>query len=136
MTRPIFVDTSAWCALFDRADRQHARAKQYWESMAGRLGLVYTSDFVLDETLTLLRMRLGHAAAVQFGKLAQASKVVQVIPVSASRWEHAWSIFVRFEDKDFSFTDCTSFAIMQELSLREAMAFDHHFIQMGFTLVP
>jgi uncharacterized protein (DUF2249 family) len=40
-------------------------------SMAGRLGLVYTSDFLLDETLTLLGMRLGHAAAVQFGKLVQ-----------------------------------------------------------------
>ncbi|MBE3574460.1 MAG: PIN domain-containing protein [Firmicutes bacterium] len=121
MKQPVFVDTSGWCAVFDRSDRHHPEAKRYWESLAGTLGLLYTSDFVLAETLTLLRMRLGHADAVRFGRQVLASKVVRIVPVSSSHWQEAWTLFVRSPGKDLSFTDCTSFALMRDLSVQAAL---------------
>jgi len=50
--------------------------------------------------------------------------------------EHAWTIFERYADQDFSFNDCTSFAVMQELRLSHAFTGDHHFATMGFLVVP
>ncbi|HIC94574.1 MAG TPA: PIN domain-containing protein [Anaerolineae bacterium] len=71
-----------------------------------------TSDYVLDGTLTLLRFRAGHKEAVEFGRWVLQSPLVKVINVDEKIWQAAWEIFVRNKDKDFSFTDCTSFAIM------------------------
>ena len=49
----------------------------------------------------------------------------------------AWEIFVQYEDKGFSFTDCTSFAIMERLKIDTAFVFDDHFIQYGkFIVIP
>ena len=45
-------------------------------------------------------------------------------------------MFFRYRDKDFSFTDCTSFILMRELKLREALTTDHHFVQAGFAIKP
>ena len=134
--KPFFVDTSGWCAVYDRSDDNHGKALAFWQKMAPSTGTLYTSDYVLDEALTLLRVRTGHTVAVEFGRLILASEVVKIIPVSASMWQKAWELFIKYGDKDFSFTDCTSFIIMQELNLKEVLAFDHHFRQMGFILLP
>jgi len=69
---------------------------------------------------------------VEFGQELRASQVVRVEFLSPEVIEQAWVLFKRFEDKDFSFTDCTSFALMQKLRLREVLAFDGHFSQAGF----
>ncbi|MDI6710710.1 MAG: hypothetical protein QME76_08520 [Bacillota bacterium] len=53
-------------------------------------------------------------------------QVVKMLPITPERWQRAWELFVRYSDKDFSFTDCTSFAVMNELKLPAALAFDHH----------
>lgn len=134
--KPLFVDTSGWCAVYNRADTNHPRALSYWREIAGTAGLVYTTDYILDETLTLLRSRVGHEPAVTFGRTVLASEVVKVLPITPERWQRAWELFVRYSDKDFSFTDCTSFAVMNELKLPAALAFDHHFRQMGFITLP
>lgn len=134
--KPFFVDTSSWCAVYDRSDDYHHKAYSFWQKASKVLGALYTSDYIIDETLTLLKIRMGHKAAVEFGQLILASEVVKVVPVTPTRWQKAWELFVKYEDKDFSFTDCASFVIMQELGLKEAFAFDHHFEQMGFLLLP
>jgi predicted nucleic acid-binding protein len=48
----------------------------------------------------------------------------------------AWGIFVRHDDKTHSFTDCASFAVMRQMDIHQAFAFDHHFVQAGFALLP
>ncbi|MFW6111111.1 MAG: type II toxin-antitoxin system VapC family toxin [Thermoproteota archaeon] len=50
--------------------------------------------------------------------------------------EKAWEIFKKYQDKDFSFTDCTTFAMMEEEALSTAFTFDPHFQQYGFRMVP
>jgi hypothetical protein len=107
------------------------------ERVRGALNVkLVTSNFVLDETLTLLRMNLGHQAAVQFGEQVRESKIVEVVHITEVLEERAWQIFVKYSDKDYSFTDCTSFALMEERSLSDAFAFDKHFAQHRLIMHP
>jgi len=81
---------------------------------------------------TLLRIRLGLAAAQTCWRQVESSARLRWEWIGVERAEKARAIFFRFRDKDFSFADCTSFVIMKELKLRQALTTDHHFAQMGF----
>ncbi len=98
-----------------------------------------TTNFVLDETYTLVRFRVHHQAAVALHeKLARLvrGRLLRVVSVTPEIEQSAWDIFERYSDKDFSFTDCVSFAVMQALELTQALTDDHHFEQMGFQILP
>ena len=132
----LFADTGAWCALYDRSDIHHARASAFLQELKSQKTQLITSDYVLDESLTLLRFRAGHKEAVDLGKWVLQSPLVKLINVDEKIWQAAWDVFVRYDDKEFSFTDCTSFAIMRQLGLLNAFAFDHNFEQAGFVMLP
>lgn len=90
-----------------------------------------TSNVVVYETITLLRMRLGYEQALQFGlRLLDegSTPIIRVTPVDEAK---AWAIFRQYPDKRFSFADCTSFAIMRRLGIGTAFAFDDDFRQLG-----
>jgi predicted nucleic acid-binding protein len=130
--RTVFVDTSAFLAIKNRRDTLHNDAV----TIKGRLldaGVwLLTTDYVLDESYTIIRLRAGHRVAVEFGEELRASRLVRIEYLTLDAIEEAWTLFKRFKDKEFSFTDCTSFALMRRLGLREALAFDGHFTQAGF----
>ena len=86
----------------------------------------------MDETLTLIRMRLGLSAAKAWWEQVEGSSRLRWEWVGMERAEKARKAFFRFRDKSYSFTDCTSFVVMQELRLKEALTTDRHFRQMGF----
>jgi len=132
----LFADTGAWCALYDRSDVHHVRASTFLRELKEQKVRLITSDYVIDEALTLLRFRAGHREAVEFGKWVLQSPLVKVVRVDENIWRAAWEIFAKYADKAFSFTDCTSFAIMLRLGITNAFAFDHNFEQMGFILLP
>ena len=131
-----FVHTGAWYALFNDLDIYHPRAAAFMQKLIGQKAWLLTSDYVIDETLTLIRARLGHEKAVEFGRWVLQSPLVRMINVDEKIWQVAWDVFVRYDDKDFSFTDCTSFALMRQLRLTDAFALDDHFEQMGFVVWP
>jgi predicted nucleic acid-binding protein len=96
-----------------------------------------TSTYVLDESFTLIRMRVSHPAAVRFGEGLSKSAWCRAIDVLEDTRDAAWEIFVRYEDQLFSFTDCTSFALMHSMKLDEAFTYDKKdFGAAGFTPVP
>lgn len=131
----IFVDTSAFLAIENRRDRHHAEALAFRDAMLPTGRRWVTSDYVLAETLTTLRFRAGHAIAVDFGQAVRESGLLTVEAVSILIREEAWRIFKTFADKDFSFTDCTSFVLMERLAISIAFAFDDHFRQYGKFIV-
>jgi hypothetical protein len=95
-----------------------------------------TTDYVIDETLTLIRMRLGLVAAEAWWGQLDGSARVRWEWIDPLRADRARGVFFRHRDKDYSFTDCTSFALMRELKLGHALTTDHHFRQMGFQVLP
>lgn len=131
----VFVDTSAWFACYDRHEQTHAAAERVIHQLRLQRATLVLSDFVLTETLTLIRHRLGHAWAVRFGRAVFESRLAELVAVTESLRQRAWEIFQRYNDKAFSFTDCTSFAIMESLELKVGFAFDKHFEQYGFQLL-
>lgn len=135
----IFVDTSAWCAIEDRDDTHHNEALQFKDEVAGTCVLV-TTNYVLDETYTLLLLNIGHQKTVDFhSTIEQMARVgiLHIQQISEALGEETWKIFERFNtDKEWSFTDCASYVVMKQLEIREAFAFDHHFEQMSFVRKP
>ena len=99
-------------------------------------GLLTTTDYVIDETLTTLRFRLGLDAAEAWWLQIDGSTRLRIESIDEARGERARSLFSRYRDKDFSFTDCCSFVLMQELRILRVLTLDHHFRQMGFEVVP
>jgi len=134
--KALFVDTAGWMACADAADPAHARACGARDMALESGQSLVTSDYVVDETLTLVRMRLGLAAAEDWWAQVQGSARLSLEWVNPVRADRARHIFFRHRDKTFSFTDCTSFAIMQELKLKQALTTDKHFLQVGFETLP
>jgi len=132
----LFVDTGGWMACADAADPAHARAAAARDAALETGLALVTTDFVVDETLTLLRLRLGLAAAEAWWRQVDGSSRLRWERISVERFDKARQLFFRYRDKRFSFTDCTSFVVMQELKIVRALATDRHFRQMGFQAVP
>lgn len=134
--RPLFVDTAAWVAAADAKDPAGAAVREARDHWLSEGGVLVTTDYVVDETLTTLRVRLGLDAAEAWWKQIDGSSRLRVEPIHERRQERARLIFFRYRDKDFSFTDCSSFAVMHELNIRSALTLDHHFRQMRFEVIP
>jgi uncharacterized protein len=133
----ILVDTGAWYALSDIRERIHGRAIEAFARITrGEFGRVVTTDYILDETFTLLRMRHGIDAVRAFRDLLSLSNSFQMLRVSDRDFEQALELLLAHEDKLWSFTDCTSFVLMRELQIQDAFAFDQNFVEAGFRVVP
>ena len=132
----LFVDTAGWMALADSRDHAHAGARQVRDTHLIDGGILITTDYVVDETLTLIRVRLGLRAAAQWWTLVDASTRIQWEWIDPARAEKARAWFFGWADKAFSFTDCTSFVVMEELGLKQALTTDRHFRQAGFESLP
>ncbi|MGQ0632347.1 MAG: type II toxin-antitoxin system VapC family toxin [Sporichthyaceae bacterium] len=124
-----FVDTSFWVALFFKADERHGPARELW---AARSGALLTSNHVLGETWTFLRRRRSHGDALRAVTAIQQSPSVAVLRVEKSAEEAAWEWLARHADREYSFVDATSFALMRRRRMNEAYAFDGGFAAAGF----
>ena len=134
--KALFVDTAGWVACADEADPLHHQAVVARDGWLETDGVLLTTDYVADETLTLMRLRLGLDAAEAWWRQVDGSSRLRWEFISVGRADKARTLFFRYRDKRFSFTDCTSFAVMRELRLHEALTTDHHFAQAGFSLKP
>jgi predicted nucleic acid-binding protein len=136
MPHNFFIDTNAFLALKDSNDEHHKKAKeiaQHLLEQTRKAGI--TTDYILDETYTILRERAGHKLAVQFGEEVRLGSRMKIIYLNKELLDEAWHIFKKYKDKDFSFTDCTSFAVMQNHKIAQAFTFDKHFEQAGFEII-
>ncbi|MDP9325556.1 MAG: PIN domain-containing protein [Candidatus Dormibacteraeota bacterium] len=127
-----FADTSFWFASQNRTDRRHLEARAI--VLAG-LGRVVTSNHVLGETWTLLGSRGGHAAALGFLDRVTQLENVEIIHIDEQIEADAWRWLRRHDEREYSFVDATSFAVMRRRRIREALAFDGDFAAAGFVEV-
>jgi predicted nucleic acid-binding protein len=132
MAARLFVDSSGWYALIDRRDAWHESAKEQIERHVRKRARLITSDYVIDESCTLTKVRAGSVAAVRFLDLLKESQAVDWEWIGAERFARAEALFRKRRDQGYSFTDCTSFALMQELRIDRALTSDAHFRAAGF----
>lgn len=135
----VFIDTWGWYALADINDSQHQKVNQIINFLSEFKIHLFTTDFILDETYTLVRSRIHHEASLLIHKeieILSDGKLLKIFHVTTEVQQTAWKIFERYSDKAFSFTDCTSFAIMRSMEITHVLTNDHHFRQMGFSIMP
>ena len=134
--KALFVDTAGWVACADASDPAHARAADARDAALEKGWRLVTTDSVVDETLTVIRLRLGLDAAAAWWRPVDGSQRLRWERIDSDRFERARELFFQYRDKDFSFTDCTSFVVMRELRMTDALTTDAHFRQAGFHIVP
>ena len=135
MPEGTFVDTWGWVALGHHKDPRHLEIKEFYQELRETDGVLYTSDYVLDEVVTLLFRREVFEEAVKFmeGVFESAQQGQLTIErITSERFAAAWRLRKRFQDKPgISFTDLTSMALMQELGVNKILTEDEHFFQVG-----
>lgn len=131
--RKVFVDTGAWYALKNKKERDHTGVVNFFKALPSRGIICYTSDYVIDEAITLTRARLNnHELAGTLAEELLSEKAAVIIYAAPRYLRRALEIYTKYTDQHFSFTDCTSFAIMEDLGIKEALAFDSHFTFEAF----
>lgn len=132
----IFVDTAGWIAIADRNDQYAKIAGQFYTELILKRSNLLTSNLVLTETFNLLARTIGAKATINFGNALKTNVFLKIESITPIDWESGWNILGKYTDKHFSFTDCTSFALMERLKIKSAFTFDAHFRQYGFSVFP
>jgi predicted nucleic acid-binding protein len=124
----VFVDTSAWFAAVVPSDPNHRQAASW---LAANSEVLITTDYVIDEILTLLRARGERQRAKLLGKKFFDGSIAEIYFLTEDHIRQAWAIFEQYHDKNWSFTDCSSKVLIDEMNIADALAFDRHFHQFG-----
>jgi uncharacterized protein len=128
----IFVDTGAWYALATPSDVDHERATAF---VANSTEPLFTSDYVVDELLTLFVVRGQKHKGIEWRHDVLEAGGMHLVHVADKDFTNALRIYEQFADKQWSFTDCTSYVLMQRLKVLTAFSFDEHFRQFGIVSV-
>jgi uncharacterized protein len=126
----IFVDSSFWIGLTDALDGRHEEATALLR-LHDRAQLV-TTNHVLGETWTFLRRRHRHSVAMTFVERVDRAERVDVMFTTAELERDAWEWLRDHDEREYSFVDATSFALMRRFAISEALAFDGDFAAAGF----
>jgi predicted nucleic acid-binding protein len=132
----IFIDTGAFVALRNQAEREHELARATLKQLIAEAAQLFTSNYVFAETYTALLVRVGRNEAIEWGRRFRVGKTIELIRVDRQVEQEAWSILESHADKEWSYVDATSFALIERERLTAAFAFDRHFTQRGLTVLP
>ena len=132
----VFVDSSAWFALQATDDRCHQQARRTLPSLLKKCRRLVTSNLVVGETYTLLRVTAGYGPAREFLEALSASAKLDRALISRATERQAYELLHQFADHSFSYVDATSFVLMRQRRIRHAFTFDAHFATAGFTRIP
>jgi predicted nucleic acid-binding protein len=124
----LLLDTSALVAARNAKDRNHNKAFEIMTpALQGDYGKLFVSDYIFDEAVTLAYVRTGSKKlAYDIGKFAKA-KPINFRFIEPIDFDKAWELFVQYEDKHLSFTDCTNIALMGRLGIETIFTFDAEF---------
>jgi predicted nucleic acid-binding protein len=140
--KTIFIDTWGWLALGHQRDEYHTEVKEIFLEFRNDNIPIFTSDYVLDELITLIFRRENFNESVRFiNRVLSATTAghLKIERVTSERFISAWELRKRYADKlEISFTDLASMVIMKENGIQSILTMDRHFAQvgLGFILIP
>ncbi|MBP6715476.1 MAG: type II toxin-antitoxin system VapC family toxin [Acidobacteria bacterium] len=130
----VFVDTSGFYAWLVGSEAAHKRVAASFENLLGSGRALWTTSFVVVETMALLQHRIGTNAARTFDE--DVLPVMRVAWVDDALYRQGTERLWRADRRQLSLVDCVSFAFMKQQGLTTAVALDPHFEQAGFSLLP
>jgi predicted nucleic acid-binding protein len=130
--RDVFVDTSGLYALVDKNDGHHATARQVVEKLVRAGRKLILTDYVIAETVNLAVARRGTHVGLRVLDLIEQSVGIRIEWVETSRFDRTKAFVRKHADHLYSFTDCSSFVVMRDLRLRQALTTDGHFPEAGY----
>ena len=134
----LFFDSSALIAIFNERDDNHKIAVDFFHHLIENGVYLFTTDYILDETFTMLKLRAGYHVASSMAKDIIENEEFEIIFIDKDIFDDALkNYFNKVKDQpDLSFTDCTSFAVMKSLRIEKGFSFDKHFRLFKFQRVP
>jgi predicted nucleic acid-binding protein len=137
MNSSVLADTGAIYAFVVRNDKNHAAARRFVKRWLARPGSFILSDAVFAETMTLLKARVSGSIAVRVGRELRSNVACTWVALGPDGEAETWNVFQRYEDEEWSFTDCTLLVLARRLGVRAVFSFDKHLAQMPeITRVP
>jgi uncharacterized protein len=130
----IFVDTSALYAVLDRDDRNHPLARSTWGMLLQGDDALIVTNYVVVETTALVQHRLGMAAVRVL--CADMLPALDVYWIGEDEHVQAQNALLAADRRKVSLVDCSSFHVMRSRMVRAAFAFDPHFREQGFEILP
>ncbi len=132
----IFIDTGAFLARYIERDQYHDAATEHWRTLQNDRRRCFTSNFVLDETITLLARRSTYEFAAERARNLFESTSLSILRPDENDELAALEWFQKYADQSVSFTDCVSFVLMEKQDIKCAFSFDRHFTIAGFDVEP
>ena len=132
----IFIDTGAFLARHIERDQYHSAAAEHWRTLQQHQRQCFTSNFVLDETITLLARRSSYEFAAERARNLFDSASLSILRPDANDETEALGLFRKYADQRVSFTDCVSFVLMGKHKIQSVFSFDRHFTSAGFDVEP
>ncbi|MBI2546771.1 type II toxin-antitoxin system VapC family toxin [Candidatus Woesearchaeota archaeon] len=121
----ILIDASVFCAYANSRDVHHARAQGiFQEIISGKHGTAITTDYLFDETVSVINRKSSRENAVEAGKLILGSEILMA-KIDNLCFQKSWELFQG--NKDLSFTDCTNVAFMRIFGIKKIATFDRGF---------
>lgn len=136
MQEPLFVDTGAWVGRFATKDQYHARAAGTFALLEREKRPLVTTDYILSETVTLLRKQAGLNVAAQVWEQLDEGSLARVVQINPEHRRKARRLFVQYDKINLSLVDGVSFAVMRDMEIHEAFTFDDDFRKVGFLTLP
>ena len=132
----IFIDSSAFYLIINKGERLHKIAKKTFNKIILDNDILVTSDYIIDETLTLVSRKWGKYYAIEFWDSIKNSDILKVMKLSERQFYKTIDLFRKYKDHDFSFTDCSCFIMMNDLKINKVFTFDKHFLSFGLDGYP
>jgi predicted nucleic acid-binding protein len=142
MAEAIFFDTWAWLSLVNKREKKYPEIKALFSKTVQSGIPIYTTDYVLDESITIIFKRIGPSLGKEAVHLildAKKEGFLNIERITIPRFEKSIKMRMKLLDKPtISFTDLTSMVAMQDLGIKQIATADSHFqhVGMDFKIVP
>ncbi len=134
--RTIFVNTSGWLALYNPNDSNHEAAAGLWEDLSSQSVRFVTTDYVLDQVYTALKIFGSLDTAQALHTVLDRTNLLRLFLVDSVIFDRAWKVFAEDEHPQFTFTDCINYSVIEYLGVTEVFTFDHNFTAPGLIILP
>jgi predicted nucleic acid-binding protein len=131
----VFWDTSGWYTLFVQSESLYLKAKDLAQEQIKNKIYFLTSDYVVQETMTLFMARKESSRAIDFWNLIQNSNLIQIEKIDLERFKKSGDYFCKHLDQNYSFVDASSFLLMKECKTNKVVTLDKHFNKAGFQVL-